>query len=223
MPTTSGIVHIESGRILDPQTRSAEILFGLIMVLTFTGSLSVATSSREDVHDMFVGALGCNLAWGLIDAVMYATAMLVERGRMLALARAVRASTKPEDARGFVLHALPDGFAQLIDAAQMDTIVQRLRAQPEPARYPSLTLRDLGGALGVLLLVFCATLPVVMPFLFTEDTWRAMRWSNGIALAMLFWTAYIQARWGGLRRIPFSLVMVALGAVLVALTIALGG
>ena len=223
MTSKSGVVHIESGRILDPQTRSAEILFGLIMVLTFTGSLSVATSSREDVQAMFIGALGCNLAWGLIDAVMYATAVLVERGRMLALARAVRASAQPEEARGFVLHALPDGFAPLLDTAQLDAVVQRLRAQPEPARHPSLTLRDLGGAVGVLLLVFFSTLPVVLPFLFTEDTWRAMRWSNGIALVLLFWTAYIQARWGGLRRISFSLVMVALGAVLVALTIALGG
>ncbi len=223
MTSKSGVVQIETGRILDPQTRSSEILFGLIMVLTFTGSLSVATSSREDVQAMFIGALGCNLAWGLIDAVMYVTAMLVERGRMLALARAVRSSAQPEEARGFVLYALPDGFASLIDTAQLDAIVQRVRAQPEPARYPGLTLRDIGGAVGVLLLVFFSTLPVVLPFLFTEDTWRAMRWSNGIALVMLFWTAYIQARWGGLRRIPFSLVMVALGAVLVALTIALGG
>ena len=38
------------------------------MVLTFTGSLSVAEAGRDDVRTMLIGALGCNLAWGIIDA-----------------------------------------------------------------------------------------------------------------------------------------------------------
>jgi hypothetical protein len=32
------------------------------MVLTFTGSLSVAEAGREDVRTMLIGALGCNIA-----------------------------------------------------------------------------------------------------------------------------------------------------------------
>jgi hypothetical protein len=57
-----------SKRILDPVDRVSEILFGLIMLLTFTGSLSVAEAGREDIRTMLIGALGCNLAWGIIDA-----------------------------------------------------------------------------------------------------------------------------------------------------------
>lgn len=216
-------VPLSSRRILDPQERSSEVLFGVIMVLTFTGSLSVATSSREDVREMFIGALGCNLAWGLIDGVMYLTAILVERGRMQTLGRAVRASPDPATARAYVEAALPDGFERLVEPAHLDTIAARIRAQPEPARYAKLRGRDFAGALGVLLLVFLSTLPVVLPFLFIQDTWRAMRWSNGIAIGLLFWTGYLQAGWGGMRRIPFALAMVALGMFLVALTIALGG
>ena len=53
-----------SNRALEPMDRLSEILFGLIMVLTFTGSLSVAEVGREDVRLMLIGALGCNLAWG---------------------------------------------------------------------------------------------------------------------------------------------------------------
>lgn len=223
MPRGIGPLRFERNRILDPQERASEVLFGLIMVLTFTGSLSVATSSRDDVREMFVGALGCNLAWGLIDGVMYLTAILVERGRTLALARAVRADADPAVARSHVARALPEGFERLMEPAQLDTIVARVRALPEPATFPRLTLRDLGGALGVLLLVFFSTLPVVLPFLFIESTWNAMRVSNGIALVMLYWTGFVQAGWGGLRRVPFALAMVALGVVLVALTIALGG
>jgi len=43
---------ISKQRALDPIERASEILFGLIMVLTFTGSLSVAEAGRDDVRAM---------------------------------------------------------------------------------------------------------------------------------------------------------------------------
>ena len=54
-----------SKRVLDPIDRVSEVLFGLIMVLTFTGSLSVAEAGRDDVRTMLIGAVGCNVAWGV--------------------------------------------------------------------------------------------------------------------------------------------------------------
>ena len=81
-----------SRRALDPVDRVAEVLFGLIMVLTFTGSLSVAEAGRDDVRAMLVGALGCNLAWGIIDAILYLMGCLAERSRQLMTFRAVRAA-----------------------------------------------------------------------------------------------------------------------------------
>lgn len=51
-------------RVLDPMERLSEVLFGLIMVLTFTGSLGAATAGREEIRTMLIGAIGCNLAWG---------------------------------------------------------------------------------------------------------------------------------------------------------------
>jgi hypothetical protein len=213
----------ESGRVLDPQERSSEVLFGLIMVLTFTCTLSVATSSREDVREMFVGAVGCNVAWGIVDGVMYLTAILVARGRTVALARAVRSTTDGARARAYVLDALPEGFERVVDDAQLDVIVARARGLTDPVRRAALRGRDFAGALGVLLLVSVGTLPVVLPFLLVEETWRAMRWSNAVAIVMLFGVGWLQAGWGGLRRLPFALAMVAIGLVLVAATIALGG
>ena len=55
-------------QVLDPIERVSEVLFGLIMVLTFTGSLSVASPERSEVREMLVGAIGCNLAWVERDA-----------------------------------------------------------------------------------------------------------------------------------------------------------
>jgi hypothetical protein len=71
-----------SKRVLDPIDRVSEVLFGLIMVLTITGSLSVAEAGRDDVRTMLFGALGCNLAWGIIDGVLYVMGSLAEKGRI---------------------------------------------------------------------------------------------------------------------------------------------
>ncbi|HTX53773.1 MAG TPA: hypothetical protein VMD08_10195, partial [Candidatus Baltobacteraceae bacterium] len=56
--------------LLEPSERIAEVLFGLIMFLAITGSLRVATAGPDDVQTMLRNALGCNLAWGVIDAVL---------------------------------------------------------------------------------------------------------------------------------------------------------
>jgi hypothetical protein len=79
-----------SKRVLEPIDRVSEVLFGLIMVLTFTGSLSVAEAGRDDVRTMLIGALGCNIAWGVIDAVLYLMGILAEQGKGLRWLRAVR-------------------------------------------------------------------------------------------------------------------------------------
>lgn len=70
-------------RVFDPIDRISEVLFGLIMVPTFTGSLRVAEAGREDTRTMLVGALGCNLAWGLIDGVLYLMGGLMDKGRLV--------------------------------------------------------------------------------------------------------------------------------------------
>ena len=86
-------------RILDPVDRFGEVLFGLIMVLTFTCTLSVAESGREDIRLMLVAALGCNVAWGLVDAVMYVITVLVRRAREAgaAIDPRPRAHVEPRD------------------------------------------------------------------------------------------------------------------------------
>jgi hypothetical protein len=221
--STSPSLRKESFGVLDAHERSAEILFGLIMVLSFTGSLSAATASREDVRTMLVGALGCNLAWGIVDGVMYLLALLAERGRSLALVRQLRAAPDVAAARPLVVEALPEGLESLVRPGELDVLIERARALPEPARAARLGRRDFLGALGILLLVFLSTLPVALPFLLVSDAWRAMRWSNAVALAMLFAMGYLQGKYAGMRPMVSGLAMAALGVLLVGMTIALGG
>jgi hypothetical protein len=86
-------------RILDPLDRSSEVLFGLIMALTFTSTFEVATVGRAHVRTMLIGALGCNLAWGIVDGVMFVVTRSVERSRFHSKIRAVQTANAKDAAR----------------------------------------------------------------------------------------------------------------------------
>ena len=212
-----------SRRALDPVDRVAEVLFGLIMVLTFTGSLSVAEAGRDDVRAMLVGALGCNLAWGIIDAILYLMGCLAERSRHLMTVRAVRNARSPERARAVLADALPPVLASILGPSELDAMGAQLAKLPEPPAGAHMTKEDWRGAAAVFLLVFLSTFPVVIPFIFMRNAMPALRVSNAIAVAMLFMTGYAYGRLTAHRPVVTGITMVALGAVLVAITIALGG
>jgi VIT1/CCC1 family predicted Fe2+/Mn2+ transporter len=214
-------------RVLDPIERMSEVLFGLIMVLSFTGSISVASDGREEVGSVLIGAIGCNLAWGLIDAVMYLMMLLIERGRTLAVGQAVRASTDAAQGSQLLAESLPEPLDTLFDAPALERARAKLVAQPALPARPRLTGRDWKAAFGVFLLVFLSTFPVAVPFLLIPK-WiptleLGMRISNGVAIAMLYAAGHILGKHAGLNAFKTGLVMVLIGVVLVAVTIALGG
>jgi len=208
--------------VLSPIDRVSGVIFGLIMALTFTGTLSVATADRNEVRDMLIGALGCNIAWGLVDAVMYLLATLTERRRNLALLRQVRSRPGGNRAHELIADALPPVIASTMDPAELDVIRTRLEALPEPPPA-ALSLGDFRAALGVFLLVFLATLPVALPFAVIHEAHRALRVSNGIALVMLFAGGYYLGRHAEAHPLRTGVATLAVGVLLVWATIALGG
>jgi len=210
-------------RVLDPIDRVSEILFGLIMVLTFTGSLSVAESGRDDVRAMLIGALGCNIAWGIIDAVLYLMGCLAEKGKGIATVWAVRAAASAEQAQSAIREALPDMVASVLTPVELEAMRERIVRLPDPPKRATLSGQDWLGALGVFVLVVLTTFPVAIPFLFMDELQPAMRWSNGIAVAMLFIAGEMFGRMTGRKPFFVGFSMVLLGAALVAMTMALGG
>jgi hypothetical protein len=210
-------------RVLDPMDRISEILFGLIMVLTYTGSLSVATADRAQTRTMLIGALGCNLAWGIIDAGMYIMACLHERGRKSMLLRAVCDAPDFDAARRIIADALPPLVPVVLSPEKLEAMRQHLRQMPRSTpRFP-VTKSDGLGALAVFLLVFLTTFPVAIPFMVITDVRAALRASNAVAIVMLFLCGYAFGRHAGIRPWAAGVVMVAVGIVLVAITISLGG
>lgn len=209
-------------RFLDPIERSLEVLFGLIMVLGFTASIDIAQSGTEDVHDVLVGALGCNLAWGVVDAVMYLIVTFAGRARETTMLKAIRTSREPHTAHHLLAAVLPPGLAGMLTSPELEVMRRRLAATSDTPRG-GLGYEDYLSAAGVFLLVFLSTLPVIAPFLVISDVRPALRLSHGIGIVMLFaigWSLGVHAGRPGWRA---GIVMTAIGAALTGLTFVLGG
>jgi len=209
--------------VLDLVDRVCELLFGLFMALTFVGAVSVAESGRAELRTMFISALGCNIAWGLVDAVMYVVRAITTRGRSLTLVLSVRAATQPEAGRRLILESLPPVVAQVISDAAVEDMRAGLVALPHVPDRPRLQLRDGLAALGIFLIVVASTFPVVLPFAVLADVGLAKTVSRVIALLMLFGGGLALGRHAGYGSWKVGLMMAGLGAALVAAVMALGG
>jgi VIT1/CCC1 family predicted Fe2+/Mn2+ transporter len=64
---------------------------------------------------------------------------------------------------------------------------------------------------------------VTLPFVFLHEPVAALRVSNGVALVMMFLTGVAWARAAGASQVRAGLLVVALGVVLLGVTLALGG
>jgi hypothetical protein len=210
-------------RLLDSMERISEILFGLVMVLTITCSFSVGGGGRIEVHQMLIGALGCNVAWGAIDAVLYWLACFHADGQKIKTLRVAREAKNAEDAYRVIADSLPPLLASATTSAEFEAIRRKLQQSPDPPRRPHLTKDEWLGGLGVFLVVVASTLPVVLPFLFVHDPTRALRISNGIAVLLLFLTGYVYGYRTGHRPLRSGLIITVIGAAMVGMTIMLGG
>ncbi len=207
-------------RVLYPVERASEILFGLIMVLTFT--LSIVATGRANVRVTLVGALGCNLAWGIIDAVMYLMGTQGEGRLAASTLRAIQGAQDPAVGRTIVADLLPPVILPALKAEDLERIRLHFSKLPSNALEPRIGREDVLAALGVFLLVFLSLFPVVLPFLFVKDVAIALKISNGIAILLLFLTGFSFGRHVG-RPWRTGMLMVVIGIVLVAIAMVLGG
>ncbi len=97
--------------VLDPLDRVSEVVFGVLMAMSFIGSLSVATAGSTEVRTMVSAALGCNLAWGLTDAVMFLIRKSTERHRKVALLKRLHAIQDLPAAHRLIASELPERLA----------------------------------------------------------------------------------------------------------------
>lgn len=212
----------EPQRLLDPVDRISEVLFGLIMAVTIVGSLSIASAGQAEVRIVLIGALGCNVAWGLVDAVMYVVRIATERARLRTLAKRIRESGPDTGAR-LIAQELPDHLAPIVGVSEIESMRARLLVRPA-GEAPLLGPRDFVEAAAVFAVVVVATFPVVAPFLFMDEVAKAMSASRLITLVMLCVAGAQLGRHAGYRR-PWitGVAMATFGAILIVAVMALGG
>jgi hypothetical protein len=209
--------------VLSPVDRVSEMLFGLFMALTFVGAVSVTGAGSAEVRNMFIAALGCNLAWGLVDAVMYLVRTVADRGRALTLVRSVRAAPDAESGRRLIERALSPSVAGLVTPAETEAMRGRIVALTSVPARPRLHRGDVLAALAIFVIVVATTFPVVLPFLLMQDLHTAKNVSRATALAMLFFGGLALGRYAGYGSWKAGLTMVGLGTALVLAINALGG
>lgn len=215
--------RVEESAVLSPVDRIAEVLFGLIMVLSFTGAISASTDAREDVRELLWAALGCNVAWGLVDAIMYLMNVAIERGHAIAVVRKMHETKTEGESREMLREELQPAVASLLTTEELTALSNRIKQLPEPSKRNLITGTDLWAAVQIFLLVFLCTFPVALPFAFIDELSLAMRVSNGVALALLFIGGYILAGYAGFKKGITAILYMMIGVLLVALTMALGG
>src|SRR5262247_669281 len=130
-------------RLLSVGDRLAEIVAGIIITLSFTTSLSVGTAGEAEVRTALYGALGCGVAWGIVDGVLFVLSSLATRGRALASARAAYAESNPVLARKHMADVIPSALAAALRDVELDAIVHRVREVGTPENR--LTKDDLLG------------------------------------------------------------------------------
>jgi len=222
-PGTAGAPKPLEAEVLSPVDRVSEMLFGLLMALTFTGAVSVAESGNAAIRTMFIAALGCNLAWGLVDAVMYLVRTVTERGRLFTLVRAVQGARDEQAGRAVVAESLSRVAAGLVSTAEIEAVRLRVLALPTLPARPRFVGRDILIALQIFLIVVISTFPVAVPFLVIGDVTLAQNVSRAIALAMLFFGGLALGRYAGYGSWRVGLLMAALGTALIVAINALGG
>jgi hypothetical protein len=214
-----------AAKYLDPSEILGEILFGLIMVLSFTlGANLVIAEGDGAIKEMLLAVVACNIAWGIIDGGMYLMTCAFERSRNRRLWRAVKKTGSDVEARSIVRTWLEPQLSAItseptIEAVSADVLGHLRRREPDPA---PLTRDDWYGAVASFWLVFLSTIPAVLPFLIFDSRHFALRVSNGLLLGMLFLVGYQWARHTNGRPWLVGLGMLACGGALVAVAIAFG-
>jgi len=213
-------------RYLEPAESLAEILFGLIMVLTCTlGASLIAGFDRETLRGLLIAALGCNVAWGVIDAALYVMGSIFVRTRNERIMQAIRSAEGDAAGLAIVRQALEPRFGAFGVDEDREQFYRSLRGfiVRSDTRRGLVTADDLRSALAVFILVAATALPPALPFLLIADPVVALRVSNVVLVALLFVVGFYWARTIGGSGWRTGLVMMLSGVLLVGIAIVFGG
>ncbi len=212
-------------RHLDPGDSLSELIFGLIMVLTFTlGARLLEDEEAVDGDTLMIAAIGCNLAWGIIDAFLFVLGRVYERRRVATLAAYLhRAEEMP--ALAAIGRELENDLSAMVDDAERDRF--HLALAKAARHHRRLAVRvlpaDIHGAIVVFFLVLATAVPAALPFILIADGHVALRVSNALLVALLFVIGFLWGRHVGAKPWLAGFLVMLVGAALALIAIPLGG
>jgi hypothetical protein len=214
---------------LSASDRLSEILFGLIMAMTVIGASKIALVSGDEVINgrvIIASALGCNIAWGLVDAIMYVFTGLVDRGKYTGLIATIN-KTKDENAAIAVIDkALDSELLDNLDAAERKQLCAGLfkklsTVEPKKVRV---VRDDIIGAIICFFFAFSTAFLLVIPFFIPVGKLFVKIWlSRIISYGMLFVIGYAYASHTNKGKVRTAVGMVVVGVIINIVIILLGG
>ena len=213
-------------KYLDLPDRFEEVICGLIMVLGFTLIAGfTAGSGKQGVRHLLLSALGCNIAWGIIDGALFAWGNLTDRRLQLRFLTNLRSS--PNERATF--SAVSGRLNQLLDPATSADERARLCHAVLPVLLrielpePDINRGDVNGMMAIFMIDVAAVIPAAIPFLFLDSSRIALRVSNAVLIALLFIVGLLWGRYTGFNGYLAGFCAMLLGLALVCVAIALGG
>src|SRR5262245_11202606 len=214
-------------RYLDPGETLGEVLGGFIMTLTFTlGARLLTADGQLDARDLVVAIVGCNVAWGVIDATLFVLNNLFYRSRRVHFFRELKSLRNEAEA----LAAVGEEFGldeepvnvRSEDRAVLHQYLLAMSVRATPAKV-GLRQRDFVSAFIVFGLVSATAVPGVIPLLLLADSNLALHVSNWLLILLLF---VVGCWWGRYTDAPpwrVGLTAMLLGIFMVLVAVALGG
>jgi len=212
-------------RNLEPGERLGEVLFGLIMTLTFVlGARIFWEGEAFSARDLLIATVGCNVAWGVIDGVLLVIGRVFDRSRLVRLGHLIRKSDDDEALR-MVRDELDETLAPISsEAKRLEFYRDGVRSvRSAVRRSPRPRAEDWLAAIAVFCLVVFVNMPALLPFFFIDDPFVALRASNAVLIGLVFLVGY---KWGsatGMSSWGTGLVLASLCLALVLIAIPLGG
>lgn len=218
-----GLIHFINQH-MTPENRLAEIICGVVMVLTFTTTTNAAFTDITP-RQLLIAVLGCNTAWGIVDGVTYILGNLLTRANANKSLRRLQQAKTHDEAGREIDQLIGENIQQYVSPENRREMHRWIResviwAQPQPVR---ITRDDMLTAIACFFIVFMSTLPLAIPFMFIPDKTLALQVSNYLALGLLFIMGYRWAVTAEVNRWLVGFVMLCIGSILVAITVALGG
>jgi VIT1/CCC1 family predicted Fe2+/Mn2+ transporter len=210
-------------KLLSPVDRISETLYGVIITLTFTCTIEIAETDSAQKKLMLYAAIGCNIAWGIVDGVMYVLTRYAWKRNKLEILRLIQETKNPHNVREIISDEMSELVVPHLKTDDLENVMQALLKVPHMPQIYSTIREDLLAAIGIFFYAVLSTFPVIIPFIFINDTWLALRISNAIAVVMMFICGWFLGRHAGGRPCFTGLMMSLIGIVLVMIALALGG